>query len=81
MPTSTFSSRRRSWLAPMLAFALALLTLFNILQAHVITAQRDLISLLSRDSFAYYSLLAHQRQKAQSLAPAPTDPKATAAKN
>jgi hypothetical protein len=68
---------------PVLAFALALVTLFNILQARVISAQRDLISVLARDSFAYYSLLGHLRQKPETAAPAPpSDPRATiSAKN
>lgn len=81
MPASSESLRKHSWLMPVLVFALALITLFNIAQARVISAQHDLISLLERDSFAYYSMIAHQRQKSAPVAPAPDVPKATSAKN
>lgn len=58
-----------------------MLARLNILQARVITAQRDLISLLACDSLACSSLLAHPRQKAEPAARPPPIPKTTAVKN
>jgi len=64
MRVHVLTHRRSGWLIVLLSAAFLFMTLVNMQQARVLDAQRDLIGVLSRDSAAYFGMMANQHRRA-----------------